>query len=1564
MTVDCASEYENLQCLTTEEQAERDTKFYNILIKMLCEVKSQQAQKQREYLKKVYAWYQANKHTLRTGPRFGKENQKLEAKQVLKGTLVSARSTLSSASRPNSSPGKQKSDKTRSHKDDSSFQKFVKDRSGLPVKAGPTDKPPWEDSPSPLLDGEVTVGTSVPHTGRFSVGGNDFLTNRFLSDISTDRFTWNDSVSERWPFTELQTPSIANWEGSDLELQKGSAVSSLGDDEEFDAGVQPSVPNSSPQDEVNQSKYVISKDEANQSKYVIGQDGSDPIRSNPSYTEEAEQFDATGTEIGSDIMDLSDIRRKLSRPRTPSASLRGGISEDQSSSVPLGLQKKMIHSIASLVNPHARLAEMEAHREEEEYRRQLEAFSPPRKVTSPTRQSATTLRSGYDGKAPVMRLVNVSSPRVDNLQQWRNFVHDYAYGQDILSKLNFVGRSGTALDVRYTAHEQGECPEKYTQQIVSLYSAYNKENQGRDGPTSGSQHFLEECNFNNQSLEDFYRSTEDYGSQAMVPIFHSKSAKRAQTAQTKERVKSASLKERAQSAKFQKTEPLGRQFLFNSDEEEEKRRKEEALTPKTELKLDTVVGLIDTVTDGMTMFKEKLAPAPQPGFRQPSSTSVPRRPLSRPVTAHSQRATSPVQRANTPINDHPEAVPKEIFIGTSAEAEDAHAKKATMPIRPQSATVSQAVDWRGKITPDSVRYKWTKTRFGGHTYVKNLKPSLRTAGATTVGRRPKTAPVDYKQKWKTEKSLDSKQVQFPELILKEPVVKVSESDKNQRIPQAATNTVTEVDQKAVDDMLVINQLAETSDRETEENTEGEVTAKNDDAESLIKESKQEELSVSQELPVSQKQALEEAKAEPDLRTPVQIISEQIKDGVYIEVTAIAAEGRPPTPPSERLKPLQTLSKSEEWHFMPDAESQKVDTEKYMKDSCDSKDDKTAKVVSSLKEARWAKSIVRPDAYFQSEMTGEGTPSTVGRSAGRMPGGVQSHSGQVLRMTRRQNEIFKKAPPVRTPPSIPSPHNLFGGRSPRQGQAYNSELEHHARKVKSPRHFMEHVTELRKDGCRSAPPGSLADQEELTASLTVFKIHAPGRVHTAPASAAGLDDNVHGSHLHPWHEEAEDNAMDASDTSTRKVTNVNEKGRTYPGIAPSNYQSIAYIGRPIAQVNQIPDPDDEADLVSKQREAKAAVDIQRIFRGFVARNIYRNLQKEEREKMEDARKAAIEIQRRYRGHLIRKAKISKRPPLNPDMLEWAKNYKEIHTENAKKREEKMENLAQEMATNHQMASVKLSVIGPHVEIYDIYHPKQIGPTKREMYQAAVTIQKHIRGFLIRNRFEKLKRKATWSGSTWAKITTEYKQMLIRVQRWHGVERPKTPFTLNEMAEFMDLRRRYESVFEKRAFSSELEFIDVEHFFHECDLYPSKAEIDEAIDVVFRGQSVKKTRGLHKKDVLNLVFYIYVPKATGLINTRQSTWMNPIIDGVEAKKLIGSEFVEDAPLSKCADLVINSLRERREKEHARKLHEEEEEEKQAEEARKSRMSKRSSNLTNDDEKSTKSDSSSISGKKSKS
>ena len=36
-----------------------------------------------------------------------------------------------------------------------------------------------------------------------------------------------------------------------------------------------------------------------------------------------------------------------------------------------------------------------------------------------------------------------------------------------------MGRSGTALDVRYCAHDQGDMPENHTKELINLYGIIN-----------------------------------------------------------------------------------------------------------------------------------------------------------------------------------------------------------------------------------------------------------------------------------------------------------------------------------------------------------------------------------------------------------------------------------------------------------------------------------------------------------------------------------------------------------------------------------------------------------------------------------------------------------------------------------------------------------------------------------------------------------------------------------------------------------------------------------------------------------------------------------------------------------------------------------------------------------------------------------------------------------------------------------------------------------------------------------------------------------------------------------
>ena len=53
----------------------------------------------------------------------------------------------------------------------------------------------------------------------------------------------------------------------------------------------------------------------------------------------------------------------------------------------------------------------------------------------------------------------------------------------------------------------------------------------------------------------------------------------------------------------------------------------------------------------------------------------------------------------------------------------------------------------------------------------------------------------------------------------------------------------------------------------------------------------------------------------------------------------------------------------------------------------------------------------------------------------------------------------------------------------------------------------------------------------------------------------------------------------------------------------------------------------------------------------------------------------------------------------------------------------------------------------------------------------------------------------------------------------------------------------------------------------------------------GKHRGKRTTLKKREVLDVVFEIYKPEGTGIINDRKSTWLHPIVDGEDAMKLLG-------------------------------------------------------------------------------
>ena len=78
------------------------------------------------------------------------------------------------------------------------------------------------------------------------------------------------------------------------------------------------------------------------------------------------------------------------------------------------------------------------------------------------------------------------------------------------------------------------------------------------------------------------------------------------------------------------------------------------------------------------------------------------------------------------------------------------------------------------------------------------------------------------------------------------------------------------------------------------------------------------------------------------------------------------------------------------------------------------------------------------------------------------------------------------------------------------------------------------------------------------------------------------------------------------------------------------------------------------------------------------------------------------------------------------------------------------------------------------------------------------------------------------------------------------------------------------------------------FYELNVHEKLMFLITGVAGTFVSEDAKKLEEkLNEKEVAEVAFMIYVPQGSSLKtqDTRKSTWLNPLVDGKEAKKLMG-------------------------------------------------------------------------------
>ncbi|XP_041370876.1 uncharacterized protein LOC121384520 isoform X2 [Gigantopelta aegis] len=186
--------------------------------------------------------------------------------------------------------------------------------------------------------------------------------------------------------------------------------------------------------------------------------------------------------------------------------------------------------------------------------------------------------------------------------------------------------------------------------------------------------------------------------------------------------------------------------------------------------------------------------------------------------------------------------------------------------------------------------------------------------------------------------------------------------------------------------------------------------------------------------------------------------------------------------------------------------------------------------------------------------------------------------------------------------------------------------------------------------------------------------------------------------------------------------------------------------------------------------------------------------------------------------------------------------------------------------------KMTVIPkPHADLFAMYNGYRLVKQRRQ--NAAIVIQKIVRGWLVRHRIKQLKHQCLLAlGQAWPRFVKEYRQLVTRIQSRYGVMRTSCPFDLRQVKEFLERKERYERTFERMSDArvEKLPRDDLPEYFRACGLHPTEGEINAAFSNIFRGSG----------NTAEVIFVLDCSALLGHINFQcQMLFLKDVISGLD-------------------------------------------------------------------------------------
>ncbi|NWJ02008.1 IQCM protein, partial [Crypturellus undulatus] len=189
-------------------------------------------------------------------------------------------------------------------------------------------------------------------------------------------------------------------------------------------------------------------------------------------------------------------------------------------------------------------------------------------------------------------------------------------------------------------------------------------------------------------------------------------------------------------------------------------------------------------------------------------------------------------------------------------------------------------------------------------------------------------------------------------------------------------------------------------------------------------------------------------------------------------------------------------------------------------------------------------------------------------------------------------------------------------------------------------------------------------------------------------------------------------------------------------------------------------------------------------------------------------------------------------------------------------------------------------------YEAFHDSRMHPSSGEVLNAVICIQRYVRAWLVCRVFKRIKIKATSHGPSLRTVVRQYRKMMARLRCRAGVLNLSTPLRYFELEEWMDKKKFYETMFDKRQFCEEMDRNDLPGFFKDCGYFIPTSGIQRVLQMVC-STSTAPLKSIRKDQAVEMAFTLFPPLGSHVKNiiTVPPPWVYPVIQGKDASKNSG-------------------------------------------------------------------------------